>query len=497
MKKNTIFPLKLEELEIIIKANFENKSASDLLFSTYEHQGKKIAVFGIAYLLDTNKLENSLLTPLLNHSEAWTSLEILNSIPLGNGKTTNSFQDVFNNIVAGEIFIYIEEELEFVTYPLSQKEKRALEKSETESVVIGPQLTFTESLHTNLNVVRQILPTTDLVLEKIMVGKVIPREVRIIYMKSIANDTDVNTMRQRIQDLDIDELEDSTALKHYIEDSSTTVFPQFYVTELPTRVAYTVKEGQIAVLVENSPNSFIGPANFFSFFESMEDIFMRWTLASTLRILRMSAMVVALLLTPAYVAIVTFHYELIPTALIVSIGQSRAAVPFPPIIEAILIELMIELIREAGARLPTKVGQTMGIVGGIVIGQAAVDAGITSNILIIVVASSSLASFTTPSYLMGTSFRIIRFPLILLAGLFGLIGIMFGICFLIIHLLKIKSLGRPYLSPVYPLRLQDFNEVFYRTPPALNSKRATMYKPKDKAERYSKKEARKKRDIEE
>lgn len=204
-------------------------------------------------------------------------------------------------------------------------------------------------------------------------------------------------------------------------------------------------------------------------------------------------MIAAFLLTSLYVAIVTYHYELIPTALIVSIGQSRASVPFPPIIEALLIELMIELLREAGARLPTKIGQTMGIVGGIVIGQAAVQAGITSNILIIVVAITTLASFTTPNYSIGASFRIARFPIIILAGLFGLIGVMFGVCLLTIHLLRTTSLGRPYLAPVYPLRLEDFNHVLFQTPPSKNSKRAQMYRPKDLT-LYSKEKANKKHD---
>ncbi|QUW23138.1 spore germination protein [Sporosarcina sp. Marseille-Q4063] len=496
MKTNTIFPLQVNELEIIIKSKFENNSDEDLLFSVYEHKGKKIAVFGISYLMDTNKLESSLLTPLISHSEPWTSIDVLNEIPLGNGSITNSLKEVFNNIIFGEVFIYIEEEKEIVSYSLNEKEKRSLEKPEIESVVIGPQLSFTESLYTNLNVIRQLIPSTDLVMEKIIVGHAIPSEVRLIYMKSVANEADVNTMRQRIQDLDVDEIEDSTSLKIYIEDSSTTIFPQFYVTELPTRLAYTIKEGKIGVLVENSPNCFIGPSNFFSFFESMEDVYLRWIPTSAFRLLRLFATFAALVLTPLYIAVVTFHYELIPTALIVSIGQSRAAVPFPPILEALLIELMIELLREAGARLPTKVGQTMGIVGGIVIGQAAVAAGLTSNILIIVVAMSALASFTTPSYVIGTTFRVLRFPLMILAGFYGIIGVMFGICLLIIHLLRIKSIGRPYLTPIYPLKIKDFNKVFFRTPPARNSKRATMYRPKDRA-RDSKQDAHKKRDIEE
>ncbi|MBW9234449.1 spore germination protein, partial [Leptospira santarosai] len=183
------------------------------------------------------------------------------------------------------------------------------------------------------------------------------------------------------------------------------------------------------------------------FFQSREDQNLRWPIASFLRILRFSAVFLSIYLTPMYVAALTFHYEIIPQSLLVPLSESRALVPFPPIIEALLLELIIELLREAGARLPTKVGQTIGIVGGIVIGTAAVQAGITSNILIIIVALSALASFTTPSYMMGNVIRVIRFPLILLAGFWGFYGIMLGFCFVLIHLIRQSSLGSPYTAP--------------------------------------------------
>lgn len=490
------FPLKVEQLENLIKSQFTNQSADDLIFSIYTHQNKKIAVFGITYMIDLTKLSEDLLTPLLNHQKAWTTDAILNEIPLGNGSTTNNLQDIFEQLVSGTIYLYIEDEPVIIAYPLNEKQQRSLDVSQTESVIVGPQLAFSDSLNTNLNIVRQLLPTADLVIEKIMIGKTVPCEVRILYMKSVANEADVNTMRQRIQDLDVDEMEDTTVLLQYIEDSSRSLFPQFYLTELANRFAYTLKEGKVGVLSENSPNALVAPSSFFSFFETSEDSYTRWMEATALRILRMFAMAIALFLTPFYVALVTYQYQIIPTDLIVSIGQSRASVPFSPVLEAFLIELMIELLREAGARLPTKIGQTMGIVGGIVIGQAAVEAGITSNVLIIVVAMSALASFTTPSYSIGTSFRVIRFPMILLAGLYGLIGVMFGTCFLLIHILKMKSLGRPYLAPLYPLRLQDFNRVFFHTPPDKNSRRASMYRPKDQYH-YSKAEATQKHDVEE
>ncbi|WP_087973393.1 spore germination protein [Oceanobacillus rekensis] len=489
-----IFPIKIDQLENLITSNFENNT--DVSFSTYEYLSQKIAVFYIPYQVTPEKVENLLLKPLSETKAEWSSASILNEIPLSSGKLETKLEVILEGLISGKVFIYVENEDDIVYYPMLKIEKRALAKAETETVVLGPQVAFTESIITNLNIMRWRIRSTDLVLEKIMIGKRFPREVRMIYVKSIANETDVNTMRERLQELEVDEIEDSNVLMQFIEDSSTSIFPQFYSTELPDRASYAISKGRIGVLVENSPSAILAPTTFFSFFESTEDLYMRWNAGSFLRILRFLAMFVSVLLTPMYVAAVTFHYEIIPPQLLVSIGQSRASVPFPPIFETLFIELMIELLREAGARLPTKVGQTIGIVGGVVVGTAAVQAGITSNILIIFVTISALASFTVPSYLMGSTIRVIRFPMILLAGMLGIIGIMFGICFIIIHLLKLTSLGRPYLTPIYPFRFEDLNKVLFRLPQNYQWKRFASFQPKNLT-RFQKRKANEKKDIDE
>ncbi|MEN2767768.1 spore germination protein [Ornithinibacillus xuwenensis] len=495
-KQNPIFPISLDKLEIYLKEKFEN--SPDLSFSCYKKNEKNIAIFFIDYQIDTNVMHRDLLEPLLELEDKTeiTNEVILQRLPLSSGSTFKTIDDIFKKIILGEVFIYIEGENEAVSYSLLKKESRSLEKAETESLVLGPKISFTESLHMNMNIVRWRIKSTDLVMEELTVGKLSPRLIRIVYIKSIANDDDVNTMRQRISELDVDEVEDAVVLKQYLEDSQTNLFPQFDTTELPDRFTYNITKGRVGVLVENSPSAIIAPTTLFSFLESTEDVYMRWQAGSFLRMIRFIAMVFSILITPTYVAAVTYQYGIIPTQMLITIGQSRAAVPFPPLIEALLLEFLIELLREAGARLPTKVGQTMGIVGGIVIGQAAVEAGLTSNILIIVVAMSALSSFTSPSYMMGTTVRLIRFPLIILAGLLGLIGIAFGLCFLIIHLLRLTSLGRPYLTPLYPLKLKDFNKAFFRTPFNYTSRRAMSYRPKRQL-RYSKKDSQKIRDIDE
>ncbi|RLL44968.1 spore germination protein [Oceanobacillus piezotolerans] len=493
-EKGSIFPIKVAELKKILQDQFNNNP--DLSFSIYEKKDKKLAVFFIAYLVESEKIENFLLEPLLSKEIPWANTSIKNEIPLNGPEEVVNLKNILANLLLGKVYVYIEQEQTAIAYMLSKKEKRSLQQSETESLVLGPKIGFTESMVTNLNIVRWNIRSEDLVLERFMLGKREPREVRIIYLHSIANSDDVQTMRQRLTELDIDFVEDSAILMQYIEDSSSTIFPQFLSTELPDRFSYSINKGKIGVLVENSPTAIIAPTSFFSYFESTEDLYMRWNVGTFLRGLRFISFLLSTLLTPMYVAAATFHYEIIPPTLLVNLGLSRAAVPFPPILEALFLELMIELLRESGARLPTKVGQTIGIVGGVVVGTAAVQAGITSNVLIIFVALSALASFTAPNYLMGTTARIIRFPMIILAGFLGIIGILFGACFLVIHLLKLTSLGRPYLSPIYPLEMKDFNKVLFRLPNQFQYKRFKSYRPKDLI-RYPKQKAKKKKDIDE
>lgn len=489
-----IFPMKIEELEKLLQNRFENNP--DLSFTVYDHENKKIAVFFISYIVETQWVHESLVKTLLEGNEPWTNKAILNNIPLAAAEKKTKLQELLDGLLIGKVFVYIEGEDSALSYLLLKKEKRSLGQAETESLVLGPKVGFTESLITNLNMIRWNIRSENLVMEKYTVGKQEPREVRLVYIKSVANTSDINTMRQRLTELDIDNVDDSSVLMQYLEDSSRSIFPQFLSTELPDRFCYSISRGRIGVLVENSPTSIIAPSTFFSFFESTEDLYMRWNVGSFLRILRYLSFLLSTLLTPIYVSVVTFHYEIIPTSLLVNLGQSRAAVPFPPILEVLILELLIELLRESGARLPTKVGQTIGIVGGVVIGTAAVEAGITSNVLLIVVALSALASFTAPNYLMGTTARLIRFPMIFLAGTLGIVGIVYGMSFLVVHLLKLTSLGRPYLAPIYPFRWEDLNKVIFRLPNDFQNKRFISYRPK-KAIRYSKKDARKRRDIDE
>ncbi|MBP1894131.1 spore germination protein [Paenibacillus lactis] len=259
-----------------------------------------------------------------------------------------------------------------------------------------------------------------------------------------------------------------------------TVYLKGIISERPDTIASKLVSGRVVCLMDGSPTAFSAPSSFFEFFSSSDDYYQRWSIGTATLLLRFQALIITLVLTALYVSVTSFHYEMIPENLILTLTESRSKVPFPPIFEALLMETTIELLREAGARLPTKIGQTIGIVGGIVIGQAAVQAGLTSNILIIAVASSAIASFVIPNYVMSASFRLLRFLLIILAGLWGNLGLAIGMAWIVIHLSGLTSIGTSYLSPVAPFEPYDWRDVFLRAPFSMLGRRPSQARSKNK-----------------
>lgn len=411
-------------------------------------------------------------------NESPENIKSLLSVP--QVKLTDHLTETVNALVEGTVLIHVEGYTQVVLANISSRESRALHAPENESQVIGSQVGFNESLSTNISLIRRYIMNPDLCNEKFKIGKRTNTLVSVLYIKGIASEAMVNTLRQRITDVHVDSLLDSSVLVQMIDDNSLSPFPQMLLTERPDRFCDGLLNGKLGIIVDGSSMGVLCPQSFIEFFQSREDQNLRWPIASFFRLLRLSAILLSIYLTPIYVAALTFHYEVIPQTLLIPLSESRALVPFPPIIEALFLEIIIELLREAGARLPTKVGQTIGIVGGIVIGTAAVQAGITSNILIIIVALSALASFTTPNYMMGNVIRIIRFPLIILAGFWGFYGIMLGFCFFLIHLLRQSSLGSPYTAPFYPPRLIDWRDSIIRLPLPFTFNRPKSKRPKDR-----------------
>jgi hypothetical protein len=357
---------------------------------------------------------------------------------------------------------------------------RPISVPEVEFSVIGPKEAFNENLETNLVLIQKRLPTSALQIEFIEIGQRTKTKVAILYLKDIANETNVKTLKERLAGIDYDHILDSSYLIQMIEDNKMSLFPQLIDSERPDRIAASLIEGKVAFLTQGSPHGVYGPVSIVEFFAAFDDYFVTWHISSLFRIMRMFAVLFSIFATPLYVSVITYHPELIPDDLLSTLTTSRTDIPFPPVLEALFLELTIELLREAGARLPTKVGQTIGIVGGIVIGTASVEAGLTSNVLLIIVALSALASFTTPVYRMSNAIRIVRFPMIILSQFWGLLSMTLGLMFIITHLLGLTSLNRPYLAPIYPPRLSDWKDSFVRLPFYVQKNRPDQLKVQEK-----------------
>lgn len=447
-------------------------------------------------LIDESIIQESLL-PYLLEKEFKELEDIKFIVPVADVQISNDASEIEQKIFNGYVLLTIITEEKRFAFIAAQKEVvRNVAPPEVEFSVIGPKESFVESLDQNLNLIRKRLPIKELIIEEITVGKLSKTRVAVMHIEGIANQDNLQTVIQRIKEIEIDAVTDSSYIVQMISDNHNSPFPLLLDTERPDRVSAILAEGKIVVISDGSPHALIAPTTLVEFFGSFEDYFLNWMLSSFFRLIRLFAVAFSILITPIYVATLSYHYELIPKDLLATLITSRREIPLPPILEALFLELTIELLREAGARLPTKVGQTIGIVGGIVIGTASVEAGLTSNVLLIIVALAALASFTTPVYKMGNTIRLLRFPFLIFAELWGLLGIVYCFCILMTHLIRLTSLGRPFLEPLYPPRLSDFKDALIRLPMSFNSKRPD-YLRTEQPIRFSKTKAKEKKDIDE
>ncbi|WP_241747256.1 spore germination protein [Lysinibacillus sphaericus] len=356
---------------------------------------------------------------------------------------------------------------------------RNIEEPVSEALVRGPRLGFTETLSDNTAILRQHGENSDLSIINFQVGKRTKKELVIAYMKEIADPNLVKEVEKRIQTMNIDDVAESGYVEQLIEDNYLSPFTQVQNTERPDRVFAALMEGRVAILLDGTPFALIVPVTFSMLLQSPEDYYERWLPSTLIRLLRYLAAAITLFAPSIYISFVSFHQGLIPTKLALSMMGTREGVPFPAIIEALIMEVAIEILREAGLRLPKPIGPTMGIVGGLVIGEAAVQAGIVSPIMVIVVALTAISSFAIPQYNAGISLRMLRFVAMFFAASFGLYGVILFFLLLCSHLVKLKSFGIPFVSPTVPYRASDWKDFMVRMPLMMMKRRPKMLHTKD------------------
>lgn len=349
----------------------------------------------------------------------------------------------------------------------------------SEALLRGPRLGFSEVLSENTSMLRRQGFSDQLEMKSRRVGTRLQKDLVIAYFKDIVNPGLLQEVEARVSRMETDFAAESGYVEQLIEDNKLSLFQQVQNTERPDRVISALLEGRVALLLDGTPFALIVPATFSMLLQSPEDYYERWLPASLLRMLRFLAAFLALMAPSLYISFISFHPGLIPTELAISIIETRQGVPFPSLIEVLILEVSIEILREAGIRLPKPIGPAMGIVGGLIIGDAAVQAGIVSPFLVIVVAVTAISSFSIPTYSAGITLRTLRFVGMLFAALLGMFGTILFFLLLCSHLTKLKSFGVPYLTPVSPYRLRDWKDLFLRAPLSLMKLRPAMLKTKN------------------
>lgn len=358
-------------------------------------------------------------------------------------------------------------------------EHRGVERPNTELLIRGPQEGFNEILRVNTALIRKRLKDKDLICESIEIGEKSQTPCSLLYIKDIANDSLIEEVRRRLKSIKVDYLHDSGELEQFIEDNTYNLAPQIIATERPDRVASALTEGKVSVVVHGSPFVLVMPTTAIELTHTPEDTYLRFPYGSFLRTVRILGVFISLLLPALYIAITNFHQEMIPTSLLLAIEASREKVPFPSVVEILIMEFAFELIREAGIRIPGPIGPTLGIIGALILGQAAVAANIVSPILIIVVAVTGIGSFAIPNFSLALSFRMLRFVYIILGVTVGFLGITVGLFIHGMLLVRAKSFGVPFFVPFGPKTFGSLTDVLFRSPIWKQEKRSDYLNTKD------------------
>lgn len=455
--------------------------------------GSKAALLYISGITDSNAV-NLLVMSMLSEQPLGSSGEkedtpfqtlMFRTLAVGGIRKLERIEEVMHAMLEGSSVVLLDGFNSAIAAYTSGGDKRSVEEPSTQTVVRGPKEGFTESLSTNTGLIRNKIKSTNLRMEYKIIGHQTRTKVAVVYMRNIAESKVVEEVRRRLDLIDTDSILESGYIEEFIQDKTFTPFPLLQNSERPDAVAAGLLEGQIAIIVDGTPFVLLAPVTFVNFFQSSEDYYQRYDIATFLRLIRFGSFFASMLLPSLYIAITTFHQEMLPTQLLISIAAQREGVPFPALIEALIMEITFEILREAGVRMPRIIGPAISIVGALVLGQSAVQAGLVSAAMVIVVSFTAIASFVIPSVNMGTAARLIRFAMMILGGTFGVFGIMAGLMLLLIHLSALRSFGVPYLTPISPLVPGNLKDVLIRVPwwamnrrPSLDNKPGTRRQAK-------------------
>ena len=434
--------------------------------------------------LDLAVIKTLLSLPEFEDREIYKYEEIIieKYIAHAQAQANNDFDVICEEINFGSCAVFVEGFSKAFILDVRNWGHRGIDKPENEQSIYGPQEAFSEMLRNNSALIRKITKTEKLIGESIKIGNVSKTRGILMYISDIANPELVNEAKRRLSSIDIDYVIAIEEVALLIEEKPFMITAQQLLTERPDRAARALTEGRCVFLLNGSPRAIVLPTNAFELTHAVSDDYLRLPYANMSRLIRIFAMFLSILLPAVYIAVTLFHQEIVPTYLLYSIAAARENVPFPSIVELFLMDFSFEMIREAGIRMPNPLGSTLGIVGGLILGQAAVSAKIVSPIMIIVIALTGLGSFATPDYSLGWTYRILRIGFIILAGFLGFYGIALGIFLYALYLGAQRSMGSEFLSPVPKSNSRSMTSSLFEKPIFKREKRPSFLFPKKKYE---------------
>ncbi|WP_078411035.1 spore germination protein [Priestia abyssalis] len=486
-------PDEIKESSVSVDLNETEKQLKSVFGGTVDFSINRVSIERMSGLLcyldsmtNSTLISASILEPITvhNHSANYILEEqgvtrFMDAIFTGMTKEIVTEQSkAIKLLLKGYCLLYLEERVEAIALKIQNIQYRSISEPTSQTTIRGPKDAFTESAQTNISLIRRRIKNSALRFEGFEIGADAPTGVYIGYLNNIANDGIIQELRHRIQEANMNNVPLSGVLEEYITDQTITPFPLIYHTERPDTIAAGIMEGKIAVIVEEAPFVLLVPVVFSDFFRVSEDYIQPFMMVSFIRVIRYVSFMISLILPSIYVGVITYHQELIPTPLLISIIAQREGVPFPTIVEAFIMEITFEILREAGVRMPRAIGMTVSIVGGLVIGQAAVEAGLISNIMVIVVSLTAIAGFVSPVYSFSMAARLLRFAFMIIAASTGLYGTMLGLMIMVCHLNSLRSFGVNYMTDITNFRLSAQKDTILRLPAWLMRTRPSFLQSK-------------------
>ena len=420
-------------------------------------------------LVNKQQLDLSMIEPIkrwqIENKKNGKPVELIHQIEVSAQiKSSQQMDDIITAILRGKVGIFVDGLDEAYTVPLETWPSRSVEEPVAQTIVRGSREGFIETLQVNTSLIRRRLLDPSLRFKSFQVGTITKTPIMVAYLESQVDQKVLQEVISRVSNINTSKIFETGMLEELIREKGYTPFPTFQATERPDTASAALAEGKVMIMMEGSPFALITPTTFISFFQAAEDYYHHFDVSSFTRIIRLISFFLSISLSAIFIAVTTYHHELIPTSLLVSLAAQREGVPFPVFVEALLMETMFEILREAGIRMPRPIGSAVSIVGAIVIGESAVAAGLVSPAIVIVVSLSAISNFVSPYYELSGASRLLRFVNMMMAASAGMFGIIFFFLGLVIHLCSRTSMGRPFLTPIISIHPDKLKDGIFRLP---------------------------------